>query len=194
MRAAEIFRQMSVAAIVSFILLPTCIFVHELGHYSVARTYGWRAKMFPAYVSFHYDKEQPTSARVMFLIAGPAIDFLQIAAGLSILVLVSQRIGKARGLLYWVGVTLAGCSLKWAVTPLIALYVPASDELQISTVVGWYPMLLPVLVMLPGVAVVTHVTRQHLKHGTLFELLCVPLSGFLGAGAWTQLIGPQIFN
>ena len=187
-------RHMIHSAMVAFILLPSCIFVHELGHFSVAKSYGWEPQMFPARVSFHLDHDPGKLPRVLFLVAGPIIDICQVATGVLILILLRRRDSEGRGILYWSGVVLAFVSVKWVLTPLIAFFVPANDEIQISEIVGWPPMLLPVLVMLLGVPVVVFVFKQHLRQGTVIPLLFVPLFGFLGAGVWTQLLGPQILN
>ena len=186
-------RHLILSAMVAFVLLPSCIFVHELGHFAVTK-YGWEPRMLPAQVSFHLDHEPGTCARVMFSGAGPIIDVFQVATGLLILILLRRRDNEGRGILYWLGVVLAFVSVKWMLTPLIASFMPANDEIQISRLLGWHPMVLPLLVMLLGIPVAAFVFKQHLRHGSLVSLLFVPLFGFLGAGVWTQLLGPQIFN
>lgn len=179
---------------VAFVLLPFCIFVHELGHFAVAKSYGWEPRMLPAKVIFHFDQEPGTRARVLFLGAGPIIDICQVSTGLLILILLRRRDSEGRGIFYWSGVVLAFVSAKWMLTPLIASFMPSNDELQISKLIGWHAMALPVLVMLLGIPVVAFVFKQHLRHGKMVPLLFVPLFGFLGAGVWTQLLGPLIFK
>ena len=187
-------RHLMLAAMVSFILLPTCIFVHELGHFAVASSHGWEPQMFPAKVSFHYDQEPGKLPRVLFLAAGPIVDILQVTTGILILILLRRQASESRGIIYWTGFVLAFVSVKWVLTPLIAFLMPTNDEIQISALLGWHPMLLPVLVMLLGIPAVTYVFKQHLKHGTILSLLFVPLFGGLGVGVWTQLLGPRILN
>ena len=182
------------AAMVAFVLLPTCIFVHELGHFAVANGYGWNPQMFPARVSYHLADDPGTTARVGFLVAGPIVDLCQVAIGLVVLILLGRKQGEGRGVVYWVGVVLSFVSVKWTLTPFIAAFNPANDEIQIASLLGWHPMLLPILVMFLGLPVLIYVFRQHLRAGGLVSLLLVPLFGFLGAAVWTQWLGPKILN
>ena len=187
-------RQMILSALVAFILLPTCIFVHELGHFAVAKSHGWNPRIFPAFVSYHLDHDPGNFPKILFLTAGPFVDVCQVVIGILILYTLRQRDSDSRGTLYWSGVVLAFVSIKWMLTPLIAYFVPSNDEIQISTLLGWHPMLLPIIVMLIGIPVVVSFFKQHLRHGKIAPLLMVPLFGFLGAGVWTQLLGPQILR
>lgn len=181
------------AAVVSLVVLPICIFVHELGHFFVAVAYEWQAKLSPAQVTYS-DENVANIQRLYFLAAGPLIDVLQITTGLAILIWLRNQDSDQRGVLYWIGAVLTFVSIKWLLTPIAAEFMPMNDEVQISSLLGWNPMVLPFLVMSLGVIVLAFLVKQHIRSGSIYQLAFLPIFGFLGAGAWMKVVGPLILN
>ena len=89
---------------------------------------------------------------------------------------------------------LAFVSIKWALTPVFAHFIPSNDETQISTLLGWHAMMLPFLVMIPGLLILTFLVKQHLKRSSWLPLTLVPVCGGLGAGTWVDVLGPLILG
>ncbi|MCA8999825.1 MAG: hypothetical protein KDA80_22710 [Planctomycetaceae bacterium] len=185
-------RPLLLAAFVSFLGLPACIFVHELGHYAVARAYGWQTTLFPAMVTYTGNPDR--NPRLLFLLAGPLIDLLQIGSGIAILWRFRHRRDRERLAFYWVGVILTFVSVKWVLTPLIAPFHTWNDERQISTLIGCPPMVLPGLVLIPGLICLSFLIRQHLRHGAIHSLVLIPAGGLSGAGLWINLLGPWLLG
>lgn len=186
-------RQIAIASIVAFFLLPICCFVHELGHYFVAKSYGWTTTLMPAQVTYKLDN-QTELQRIAFLLGGPIVDILQIGTGCVILYALRSNSSRSRNLLYWVGMVCSFVCVKWLMTPVFAAFVPMNDELQISQLLGWHPMLLPIMVMLLSIPILTYVIRQHTRHASWLPLACIPVFGFTGGALWVTLIGPMLLS
>lgn len=185
-------RQWVVAACVSLIGLPLCIFTHELGHFAVAKLYGWPTELHPAKVV--YFSNPAVLPRILFLAAGPMVDLLQLASGVATLRWLHRSKHAPSGLIYWMGLVLSFVSVKWLITPFFAYFIPMNDERQISSLLGLPSMLLPCAVAVPGAIAMFFLIRQHRKHHPLASLTIVPLAGILGAGVWINLIGPLLLK
>lgn len=187
-------RSTMLAALVPLVLLPTCAVVHELGHLSVAKAYGYRTQLLPAKAIYFYSNEPGANRRLAFLIAGPVVDVLQVATGLTILLCMRMHEDKQRKLIYWVAMVFASISMKWVATPLGAYFVRSNDEAQISALLGWHRMSLPFVVMLLGIPIMVYIVRQHLKQGSFMQLAIAPSFGILGGGIWVKVLGPMLLN
>lgn len=183
---------MSTAAAVAFFALPACIFVHELGHLSVAAANGWERKLFATRVVY-YEREITDAQRLLFLAAGPLIDVLQMATGLLILRRLAKSPEPGRRPLFWFGTVLAFVSFKWLLTPVFALSVPGNDERQISEIIGLHTMALPALTGLAGAVLTAVLIRTQARTRTLWPLTMVLVFGGLGAATWEKALGPLLF-
>ena len=65
--------QLCIAALTSFAVLPMCIFVHEMGHLMVARSYHWKTQTYPAEVMY-IEGNAADHQKLCFLLGGPMIE------------------------------------------------------------------------------------------------------------------------
>lgn len=187
-------KQLCLASLAAFIVPPMCIFTHELGHYAVALSYGWEAKLMPAMVRFQAPGLTDFQ-RILFGAGGPMVDVLQFTTGFLILFICRNDPAKSSRLFYWMGVALASVVGKWFMAPIFAIAMPTiNDEAQISSLLGWPRMLLPIAVMLLSIPMLFVLVKQHLRDGSWFPLCCIPVVGLLGAAAWIMFIGPLLLN
>jgi hypothetical protein len=175
------------------LLAPAFILLHECGHYTAARFFGFKAH-------FHFaevDVSQPATGifqNQLITAAGPAVEATLAMGGLLWLwYLRRNRLKSPATLADWLATFPIFCSLRWMRCLGGSLAHPKpGDEADLSASFGLPHWLLAYLLAPVGLALFIVAIRLHPRGSRLFPFVSAFLGLVLGAFLWLRVIGPRI--
>lgn len=183
--------------LVFFFGAPSCIFLHEYGHYFAATSLGCEAKLYAMRTTFTgaFDNQLSADfANLLVTSAGPLVQVFSLMLGSFVLWISVQRYRDTQrppGLVFWISSLLTLSGLRWLFT------IPrgrATDEATISELLGLHWYVMPVALLLLSIAAVVFLIWAHLKADNIVSLLVSVPAAMLGAALWAKVVGPMLLG
>ena len=177
---------------VFFLGIPLVILIHELGHYGVARAYGYSANL--SYASVHFTMPRDEHEGVpgmMITLAGPLVNFLFAIVGAIGLWVFGRKesFTKLQTLVVW------GCSVLLAGggRGVMKVFSPSgSDEAKVAVRLGFPEIIGPLVMSLPALFFAYVLFRFHWRNDTMLSLIVGLVAGGAGMLTWLTLLGPVV--
>jgi hypothetical protein len=177
----------------AFLAGPAFIFLHEWGHYIMARSLGWRARMHYAETKFDVPSEKFSPRNDMLVSsAGPFLGAVVATAGFVYLHRSRRHRPQAIATFGdWVATTCVLNVGRWlrcfAGSP--SRPVP-DDEAYISRAMGLPGWFLPYFLGVVAIIVIVATIRLHPPRARLVPFLASAVGGVAGAVLWMNVAGP----
>lgn len=188
-------RSLVIACVIYFLLMPGLIPLHELAHYSCAKSYGWNANIQSIYTTWSETPLATKPAKTVKLhctAVGPLFDYIIALIGAAILFsfLKSWRSNNSENILFWLA---SLCCVK-GLRSFRIQWQGSGDELFVSQALWRDPMLLNSWLLLVSTALLIILLWVHFRTQTLIQLFAAYCAGVLGVGIWINMLGPAIFG
>jgi hypothetical protein len=176
---------------------PAIIFLHEVGHWTCMRSFGYPATIHAASTRWGENQVQnETEAwpRIEFLcnLAGPAVNAGLAIVGLIFLRRYAKSSAPTLAILpgFWIATLASLAGLRWLQSP----FKYPADELHLSQQLGLDPFVVPTVMLPVSTIVLILIINYHVRAATIKPLSIAICFGIAGALFWLFLLGPVLLG
>lgn len=166
---------------------PLLIVLHEAGHYTAARLLGYSPTFSYGEVTIY----QPLGSTHQFIwtLAGPCVELLLCVFGVVGLIRLSRSSRTGSCAEVWLWSALAGSGIRWLKVPFDGDY---GDEARMSVMLGFHHLFLPLILLIPSLALAVLLLRFHRQNHTLLPLAVSFAVGIISVFVWLTYLGPAV--